>query len=59
MIALLSTTIITCGDALSIVSRLSNVIGLSYSQKVEIVKTLKEYIPSCPIYIKPNGKTKQ
>lgn len=58
MIALLSTTIITCSDALAIVSRLSNVIGLSYSQKVEIVKTLKEYIPSCPVYIKSNEKSK-
>lgn len=58
MIALLSTTIITCSDALAIVSRLSNVIGLSYTQRIEIVKTIKEYIPTCPVHIKPNGKTK-
>ena len=56
MIALFSTTIISCSDALGIISRLSNVIGLSYSQKVEIVKTLKEHISSCPVYIKPNEK---
>jgi hypothetical protein len=58
MIALFSTTIISCSDALGIISRLSNVIGLSYSQKVEIVKTIKEHIPSCPVYIKPNEKSK-
>lgn len=58
MIALFSATIITCSDALAIVNRLSNVIGLSYSQKIEIIKTLKEHIPTCPITIKPDGKTK-
>jgi hypothetical protein len=58
MIALLSTTIISCGDALAIISRMSNVIGLSYSQKVELVKVIKEYIPSCPIYIKQNERSK-
>ena len=58
MIALFSTTIITCSDVFAIVNRLSNVIGLSYSQKIEIVKTLKEYVPSCPVHIKPNAKSK-
>lgn len=53
---LLATTIISCTDAVIIVNRLSNVIGLTYNQKIEIVKTLKEYVPSCPIYIKQNNK---
>ena len=58
MIALLSTTIITCSEAVGIVNRLSNVIGLSYSQKIEIIKTLKEYIPTCPVIIKSNERQK-
>ena len=58
MIALLSTTIISCSDVFAIVNRLSNVIGLSYQQKVEVIKTLKEYVPSCPILIKSNDKSK-
>ena len=58
MIALLSTTIISCSDAVAIVNRLSNVIGLSYHQKIEIIKTLEEYVPSCPLIIKTNEKSK-
>ena len=58
MIALFSATIISCSEAVGIVNRLSNVIGLSYQQKIEIIKTLKEHIPTCPITIKPNGKQK-
>ena len=58
MIALLSTTIISCSDAVAIVNRLSNVMGLSYNQKIEIIKTLREYVPSCPLIIKTNEKSK-
>ena len=56
MIALLSTTVISCSDALAIINRLSNVIGLSYTQKIELIRTLKDYVPSCPIIIKSDEK---
>jgi hypothetical protein len=51
MVELFAATIISCRDAVSIINRLSNVVGLSYQQKVELVKTLKEYIPSCPVIV--------
>lgn len=51
MIVLLSTTIITCSQAIQIVNRLQQVIGLTYNQKVEIVKEVTKLIPSCPIRI--------
>lgn len=57
MVELLATTIISCENALYILNRLSRVVGLSYTQKIEIVKVLKEYIPSCPIILKNNEQT--
>ena len=52
MVELFAATIISCKDAIDIVHRLSKVVGLSHQQKIEIVKTLKEYIPSCPVILK-------
>jgi len=42
MVALLATTVISCSDAFRIINRIGNVIGLSYQQKIEVVKD-KEY----------------
>ena len=52
MVELFATTIISCRDAVEIVNRLSKVVGLSYQQKIELVQTLREYIPTCPIILK-------
>jgi hypothetical protein len=55
MVALLLTTTISCTDGFKILNRITSVIGLTPQQKVEIVQTLREYIPSCPVKIvKPN-----
>lgn len=59
MIGLLATTIISCNDALGIVSRLSRSAGLSYHQRVEVIQVLQEHIPSCPIILKEDGKSKR
>jgi hypothetical protein len=54
----LLVTVITCSDAIAIVDRLSRVVGLSYQQKIEIIQTIQEYIPTCPIAIEQNGTSK-
>lgn len=58
MIELFAVTVISCSDAMSIVLRLTRVIGLSYHQKVEVIHVLQKYIPSCPIIIDVHGKSK-
>lgn len=58
MVELFATTIITCRDSVEIVNRLSRSFGLSYQQKVELVQTLREYIPSCPIIFQNNERSR-
>lgn len=52
MVELFAVTVLSCRDAVSIINRLSQVVGLTYQQKIEIIQTLKENIPSCPIILK-------
>lgn len=56
MVVFLSTTIITCSQALNLISRVSSVVGLSDLQRKEIVLELKKVIPSCPVKIKNKEK---
>lgn len=51
MVVLLSTTIISCSQALNLINRVSSVVGLTDLQKKEIVLELKKVIPSCPVKI--------
>jgi hypothetical protein len=51
MVVLLSTTIITCTQAFTLINRVSSVVGLTEIQKREIVLELKKLIPSCPVKI--------
>ena len=59
MLPLLFSTIITCSDALSILNRITSVVGLTPKQKIEIVSELRRLIPSCPIVIKKDEPTKK
>ena len=54
MVALFLSTTISCSDAISIVNRLTKVVGLTSQQQIEIVQTIRQSIPSCPLIIKPN-----
>jgi hypothetical protein len=56
MVVLLSTTIITCSQAMNIVYRIQNVMGLTENQKTEIVQEIRKVIPFCPIIIKKDIK---
>jgi hypothetical protein len=54
MVALFLATTISCSDALSIINRITKVVGLTTQQRIEIIHTIRQSIPSCPIIIKPN-----
>jgi hypothetical protein len=58
MVALFLTTTISCSDAISIVSRITKVVGLTSQQRIEIIQTIRQSIPSCPLIIKPNDRSK-
>ena len=52
MVVLLATTIIHCSDAVSIINRVTKVVGLTQQQRIEIIQTIQKSIPSCPVIIK-------
>ncbi len=54
MESILLTIVLTCNQLVSIVNRLSIVIGLSYSQKIELIRVLTDSVPSCPVIISKN-----
>ena len=54
MVVLLATTIIHCSDALSIINRVTKVVGLTQQQRIEIIQVIRQSIPSCPVIIKQN-----
>ena len=54
MKSLFLVTIISCQEALNIVHRLTRVIGLTETQKYEIVQEIRKTIPSCPVQIIKN-----
>jgi len=58
MVVLLSTTIISCSQALAVINRMTGVVGLSNYQKIEIIKTLRDSIPSCPIKVEIDERSK-
>jgi hypothetical protein len=58
MVELLATTIISCSDAVKIANRLSNVIGLTYKQKIELLQVINQSIPTCPLKIVPDERSK-
>ena len=58
MIELFATTIISCSDAFKIVNRIENVIGLSYKQKIEVIQVISQHIPSCPLEIVSDERSK-
>jgi hypothetical protein len=51
MVVLLASTIISCSDALSIIHRVTKIVGLTEVQKTEIIHEIRKVIPSCPIKV--------
>jgi hypothetical protein len=56
MVVLLSTTIISCSQALNLLQRITQVVGLTPIQKTEIIQEVRKTIPFCPVTIKKDGK---
>lgn len=54
MVVLLASTIINCSDALTVIQRISRVVGLTELQKTEIIHEIRKVIPSCPVKIVKN-----
>ena len=50
MVAILST-IISCSQAFSLINRITNIVGLTPQQKIEIIKEVRKVVPSCPVTI--------
>lgn len=59
MVPLIITTVITCSGAVSVLNRLTSVVGLTPQQKLEIATEIKAIIPNCPITIKKDEPTKK
>ena len=59
MVGLFTATIISCSDAIGILNRLQKVVGLSQQQKAEVAQVVRQYVPTCPIRIEPDGKSKR
>jgi hypothetical protein len=56
MVALLLTTTISCSDALSLIHRLTRVVGLTPIQRTEIIQEIRKVIPFCPVTIKKDDE---
>lgn len=59
MFPLMLSTIITCSEAISVVNRVTSVVGLSNTQKAEIISELKALVPTCPVTIKKDEPRKK
>jgi hypothetical protein len=52
------TTVLSCSQVLTIANRLVSINLLSSKQKTEILFELRKVVPSCPLIIKPNERSK-
>ena len=55
MVALFLTTTITCSQAVSILNKIRNHSYLPDYIKTELIQTIRETIPTCPVKIKKDG----
>lgn len=59
MVVLFTATIISCSDAIGILNRLQSVANLTQQQKIELSKVVRQHVPTCPIKIQEDGKSKR
>ena len=53
---LLLTASITCNQALNLLQRITQVVGLTQFQKTEIIAEIRKTIPFCPVTIKKDAR---
>ena len=59
MVALiLSTTIISCSQAIQLINNVIKVVGLNDRQKTEIIEEIKRTVSSCPVIIEKTKNAK-
>jgi len=58
MVVLIASTVISCSQAMNLITRLQKVAGLNQSQRTEIMREISKAIPSCPILIQDDVKPK-
>ena len=58
MVALLLTTTISCSQALTIINRVTKVVGLTSQQRIEIIQVIREHVPTCPFTVVPDERSK-
>lgn len=56
MVVLLSTTIISCSQAINLIRRLQRVSSLNQEQKTAVIQEINKIILSCPIIIHQDKK---
>lgn len=56
MTALFLTTVITCSQAQSLLSRIQSQRNVPNHIKIELIEEIKQVIPTCPVKIKTDGK---
>ena len=44
-------SILTCSQAFGLVNRISNVVGLTPQQRLDVIQEVRKVIPSCPVTI--------
>jgi hypothetical protein len=59
MVALLLTTTISCSNGLVLIQRISRAFNLTNQQRIELIQVIRETIPTCPLKVIPDGKSKQ
>ena len=53
---LLLTVSITCTQALNLLQRITQVVGLTQLQKTEIISEIRKTIPFCPVTIRKDAR---
>lgn len=54
--SVVATTVISCAQAMQLINRVTNVIGLSDRQKNEIAMEIKKVVPRCPVIVQEKSK---
>ena len=55
MVALFLTTIISCNQAVKLLDRIKSNNALPEYLKTELIQTIRETIPTCPVIVKKDG----
>jgi len=58
MVGLIFITTISCSNALTIINRVTSVVGLTNQQRIEIIQVIREHVPTCPFAVIPDERPK-